>query len=149
MTDAPLTVIEHAIDMNVSLERAWRTLTAPENVPRWLGCLNYERKIGHVFYMQPDAARRETGDIEGATHCEILELDEPELFRFSWYLPGTPKTHVSIRLTALDKKKTKATLTHDGWDQFNAHEIRHIWEMLENGWKSSVLPNLKRISEAA
>jgi uncharacterized protein YndB with AHSA1/START domain len=147
MKDAPLDDIEESIVMNVDLERAWRVMTEPDYVVRWLGCLNYSKKVGHVFHMQPDPSRCAAGDIEGATHCEILTLEEPRLFGFSWYLPGTPKTEVMIELMPLGEKKTRASLKHSGWDQFQAREIRQIWEMLAGGWKSAVLPNLKRVAE--
>jgi hypothetical protein len=52
-----------------------------------------------------------------------------------------------IELTPLGEKKTRASLKHSGWDQFQAREIRQIWEMLAGGWKSAVLPNLKRVAE--
>ena len=148
MNDAPLETIEEAITADVSLARAWSVLTDEEHVPRWLGCLHYKKMIGHVFYMQPDQKRREAGEIDGATHCEILALDAPCCFRFSWYLPGTPKTEVTIELKEMAPKKTQAILTHSGWDQFQAQEIRQVWEMLKGGWKSAVLPNFKKTAEA-
>lgn len=147
MDDAPLETIVEAITADVSLARAWSVLTDEEHVPRWLGCLHYKKMVGHVFYMQPDPQRRDAGEIEGATHCEILALDEPSCFRFSWYLPGTPKTEVTIELKELEPEKTKATLKHSGWDKFQAQEIRQVWEMLKGGWKSAVLPNFKKTAE--
>jgi uncharacterized protein YndB with AHSA1/START domain len=140
--------IQHEIVMNVSLARAWKVMTEPDYVARWLGCLEYRKAVGHVFYMQPDQAKSRNGDIAGATHCEILALDEPSAFRFSWYLPGFPKTEVEFRLKDVGASKTKVVFAHTGWDQFNAADIRQIWEGLSGGWTTAVLPGLKRVAEA-
>ena len=106
--------------------------------------MRYRKAVGHVFYMQQDDAKRANDDIEGATHCEIQVLEEPEEFSFSWYLPGTPETRVRILLRA-ERDGTNVTLVHDGWNQFDAKAIRDIRDALAGGWKSYVLPNLKRV----
>lgn len=138
--------IEHSITIQAARERVWTFLTEPGYVPLWLGCMRYEKKINHVFYMQQDEARRNNDDIEGATHCRIIALDEPVRFAFSWYLPGTPETEVHITLDN-QGNATVVTLAHTGWDQFDAAAIREIRDALEGGWKSFVLPNLKRVVE--
>jgi len=145
MTSSDLT-IEHRIKIEAGPDRVWRFLTEPEFVSRWLGCLQYEKAIGHVFYMQQDEAKRNSGDVEGATHCRILALDKPRRFAFSWYLPGTPETQVEILLEGQDEA-TEVTLTHTGWDQFDAGAIRDIRDALAGGWKSFVLPGLKQLVE--
>ena len=138
--------IKNSISINAGPEKVWTFLTEPEFVAQWLGCMHYEKAIGHVFYMQQDPAKRKEGDIEGATHCRILALDQPERFSFSWYLPGTPETEVHIQLKERNGT-TEVTLKHVGWDQFDARAIRDIRDALEGGWKSFVLPGLKKIVE--
>ena len=149
MTAETLAPIIGEIILDVSQERAWKVLTEPDYVVRWLGCLNYTGKVGNVFHMQQDASKRAAGDVSGATHCEILTLEKPEAFRFSWFVPGTPTTEVEIRLASLRPKQTKVTLTHSGWGKFNASDVRMFWEALQNGWKSWVLPGFKQTAEAA
>lgn len=61
-------------------DRVWTFLTEPEFVPQWLGCVRYDKAVGHVFYMQQDEAKQNNDDIDGATHCEILALDAPKDF---------------------------------------------------------------------
>ncbi|MBT8473726.1 MAG: SRPBCC domain-containing protein [Marinicaulis sp.] len=148
MSNNPLADITHDIFIDAPLDHAWKTLTDPDHVSQWFGCLQYTGKLGDVFYMQPNPELRGKGDIAGATYCEILKLDAPDHFVFSWYVPGTPKTEVSIRLQDVGEKRTKAMLVHSGWDQFPAEDVRHFWEQLANGWKSHVLPNLKAAAEA-
>lgn len=145
MTDEILT-IEHSISIDAPPERVWVFLTEPQFVSKWLGCMRYEKSVGHVFYMQQDEAKRNNDDIDGATHCEILALEEPSLFSFSWYLPGTPSTEVRILLEAKNGG-TEVTLVHDGWEQFDAKVIRDIRDALAGGWRSFVLPNLKQVVE--
>lgn len=146
MTDDNLNV-EARITIAAPPERVWRFLTSDEHVPQWLGCMRYRKGIGNVFYMQQDEAKRKADDISGATHCEILELNEPYEFVFSWYLPETPATTVRIHLEASDDG-TEVALIHDGWDQFDAQAVRQIRDALANGWTSFVLPNLKRKVES-
>lgn len=145
MSDKSLT-IELSIDIEATPDRVWTFLTEPEYVAEWLGCMRYEKKVGHVFYMQQDPAKRDNDDIDGATHCEILALDEPKTFAFSWYLPDTPATRVQMLLAA-HGDNTRVDLVHDGWDKFDASVIRDIRDALAGGWKSFVLPNLKRVVE--
>lgn len=146
MSDTNLT-IECSVTIDAPPGRVWQFMTEPDYVTRWLGCLRYEKRLGHVFYMQQDDEKREQDDISGATHCEILALDEPSEFAFSWYLPETPATTVRLRLDA-DGAATRVTLLHDGWDQFDVEMIRQIRDALAGGWKSFVLPQLKSLVES-
>ncbi len=146
---AALHDIVHSIDIDAPRDAVWRTLTDPKQVPQWLGCMNYSGAVGSTFHMQPDRARQAAGDISGATHCDLEELSAPEAIVFSWYMPGTPKTRVAIRLEALGVAKTRATLTHSGWNQFPPEMVAAIHQMLDGGWKSFVLPGLKREAEKA
>lgn len=144
----PLKDIVHSIDIEAPRTTVWDVMTGASSVPQWLGCMNYDMRAGTTFHMQPDAAKRAAGDITGATWCDLEALQPPELFTFSWYMPGTPKTTVSIRLEDRGEDITRATLTHSGWGQFPAEMVQAIHAMLDGGWKSFVLPNLKRTAEA-
>lgn len=127
-------------------EAVWMTLT--QRTPEWMGCMRYEAKLGHVFYMQQDRDKAARDDISGATHCEILALDAPSLFRFSWYVPGAPSTEVSFRLEEESPVRTMVRLQHEGWEKFPDDQIKPIRDMLAGGWRSFVLPALKRAAEA-
>lgn len=140
----PDILCEIAIDAPVS--RVWTCLTDEGLVGEWLGCIGFRAEVGCLFYMQPDPAK--AGRIEGATHCEVEVIEPPERIRFSWFLPGTPKTHVEIALTANADGTTTARLVHTGWDQFDADTLRAVHEMLAGGWRSGALPNLRRVAEA-
>lgn len=125
----------------------WDFLVEPEYVPRWLGCLQYRKEVGHLFYMQPDPERRAAGRVEGATHCRVLQLEEPERFAFSWFLPGMPETRVTLTLSEADGGGTEVRLVHSGWDAFDAEAVADIRTALEGGWRSGVLPGLATVVE--
>lgn len=140
--------IERSIEIGAPIEHVWQVMTSDGMVDQWLGCLGYRAEIGHVFYMQPDPAKRAQGNMSGATHCELLRLDPPSLMVFSWYFPETPSTHVSIRLSPIGNR-TWVELVHGGWDQFDEAQIGAIRDALDGGWRSFVLPQLKQVAEAA
>jgi uncharacterized protein YndB with AHSA1/START domain len=139
--------IRHSIMIRAARDRVWQVLTEAGLVEEWLGCIGFVPQVGAIFYMQPDAVKRVAGDIAGATHCELEALDAPDRMRFSWFLPGTPKTHVEIRLSDNGDGSTTAALVHSGWDQFDVDTIRPIHDMLDGGWSSFVLPALRNLVE--
>lgn len=140
--------ITQSIHVEAPVERVWAVLTTKGLVEEWLGCMQFEPAVGHLFFMQPDAARRVAGDTSGATYCELLRLNRPSEMAFSWFYPDMPKTEVAIRL-APDGDGTRVELVHSGWDQFDERQIVGIRDALEGGWKSFVLPGLKRLAESA
>lgn len=140
--------IDCAITIEASRERTWSVLITPELVQAWLGCTGFAAEVGTLFHMQPDPQRRACGSTEGATHCVVKTLEPPDRLGFSWFLPGTPETHVEIVLSGPAEGPTTARLVHCGWGQFEADSIRPIREMLDGGWRSFVLPNLKRRVES-
>lgn len=140
--------IEAEILIDRARDHVWDVMTSEATVPRWLGCIQYEARKGHVFYMQQDAEKRAAGDTDGATHCRITRLDAPRLFEFSWYMPGTPETLVRLELHE-EGGSTRVVFSHTGWSQFNAKDIRAIRDALANGWTSFVLPQLKAEAERA
>lgn len=135
------------IDIDVPIAVVFDTMTSESAVPNWLGCLNYRREVGTTFHMQPDPQKRAVGDLTGATHCDVTAIDPPRRLAFTWYVPGTPKTTVTISLDAIAQNRTRATLIHEGWDQFPPEMVRPFHEQLKGGWSGGVLPSLKRVSE--
>lgn len=142
-----LPTIDQTIVIDAGRARVWETLTEPALVEAWLGCMGFSGDIGAVFHMQPDGARRAAGSVEGATHCALEALEPMRLMRFSWYLPGTPETHVEITLDGPEAGPVTVRLAHTGWDQFDDETIRPIHDLLSGGWRGFVLPNLKRAAE--
>jgi uncharacterized protein YndB with AHSA1/START domain len=140
--------IEASIEISAPVERVWTVLTGEGLIEQWLGCQRFKAEVGHVFYMQPDAAKRAAEDISGATHCRIEAIEPPRRFVFSWYLPDQPETLVELTLQPT-AGGTRASLVHGGWDQFDEADVRAAYDGLTGGWGGYCLPNLKRIAEAA
>jgi uncharacterized protein YndB with AHSA1/START domain len=124
-------------------------LTGEASVPVWLGSMNYRPATGSTFHMQPDGARRAAGDITGATHCDIVLLQKPHKFNFSWYVPGTPQTLVQISVFSEGPSNSFVRLMHFGWDQFPPEAVQGFYDQLSTAWGGAILPSLKRRAEAA
>ena len=55
---------------------------------------------------------------------------------------------MQISLFSEGPNRTFVRLMHEGWDQFPHEAIKPFYDQLGKGWKSSVLPNLRRAAEA-
>lgn len=144
MVDDVLSVIEIAAPR----EQVWRALTQPELVTQWMGCLRFQPMAGHIFYLQPDQARRAANDVERAIACRIEVLDQPRRLSFSWGFPDVPDTWVDIRLRRI-VGGTHVRLVHSGWDQFEARETEEMRGGMGQAWHSVALPALRAVAEAS
>lgn len=142
MVEDVLSIIEVATPR----ERVWETLTRPDLVVQWLGCLGFRPEAGHIFYLQPDRARRLDGDVTGAIACRIEVLDAPRRLSFSWGFPDVPDTFVDIRLRRIPGG-THVRLIHSGWDQFEERETEAMRGGLGQAWHAVALPALKAVAE--
>ena len=136
------------IEIAAPRERVWRALSDPSEVVQWMGCLNFRAEAGHVFYLQPDRARRTAGDVTDAIACRIEILDRPRRLSFSWGFPDVPDTFVDIRLREISGG-THVRLVHSGWDQFEERETEEVRGGMGRAWHSVALPALKAVAESA
>ncbi|WP_293482513.1 SRPBCC domain-containing protein [Phenylobacterium sp.] len=134
------------IEVAAPRERVWQALSDPDQVSRWMGCLGFRGEAGHVFYLQPDRARRAAGDVAGAIACRIEVLDRPRRLSFSWGFPDVPDTFVDIRLREIPGG-THVRLVHSGWDQFDDRETEDVRGGLGHAWHAVALPALKAVAE--
>ncbi len=144
MVEDVLSIIEIA----AAREQVWRALTRPEQVVQWMGCLQFQPLAGHVFYLQPDKARRLAGDITDAIACRIEVLDQPRRLSFSWGFPDIPDTSVDIRLRRIPGG-THVRLTHSGWNQFEDRESEMMRGGMGRAWHTVALPALKVVAEGS
>jgi len=138
--------VTSVIEIAAPRERVWQALSEPSLVVQWMGCLRFEASPGHVFYLQPDRARRAAGDVTDAIACRIEVLDRPRRLSFSWGFPDVPDTHVDIRLREIPGG-THVRLVHSGWDQFDDRETEDVRGGLGHAWHSVALPALKAVAE--
>jgi len=138
--------IRSIIEIAARREVVWNAITKPALVATWMGCLRFRPEAGHIFYLQPDRARRLADDVTDAIACRIEVLDRPRRLSFSWGFPDVPDTFVEIRLTAIPGG-THVRLTHSGWDQFDAYETEEVRGGLGSAWHSVALPRLREVAE--
>jgi uncharacterized protein YndB with AHSA1/START domain len=140
--------IEASIDISASLERVWGVLTGEGLIEQWLGCQRFKAEVGHVFYMQPDAAKRQAEDIAGATHCQIEAMEPPDTRRVQ-LVPAWP-TQDDGRVDIGGDARWHA-------GKPGPHRLEPVRRgrragrprALTGGWGGYCLPSLKRLSEAA
>lgn len=144
----PLLPIIAEISISRPVERVWEVLTGEASLPQWLGAMDYRPEVGTTFFMQQDPERKARGDTDGATWCDVLLLEPPNRFNFSWYVPGTPQTSVEISLTPDGHGGTAVRLMHEGWDDFEREAIEDFYEQLAADWQNDALPSLKRLAES-
>ncbi|MGE0045958.1 MAG: SRPBCC domain-containing protein [Hyphomonadaceae bacterium] len=147
MVEAVLGPIHQEIEINGDIVRVWEAVTGVEQFPKWFQTLEYRAIIGSLFYLQPDDAKRARGDRTGAMYCELEALDPPERMVFSWFVPGKPKTRVTVGLKNVGLGTTLVKIMHTGWDLYPAREVEGIRDELWRGYRDHVLPALKRVAE--
>lgn len=139
--------IQSVIEIAAPREQVWRAVSEPELVSQWMGCLRFLPAPGHIFYLQPDRARRDVGDVTDAIACRIEILDRPRRLSFSWGFPETPDTFVDIRLSRISGG-THVRLVHSGWDQFDDRETEDVRGGLGHAWHTVALPALRAVAES-
>lgn len=138
--------VQSIIEIAAPRERVWQALTDPALVTQWMGCLRFRAEAGHIFYLQPDRARRAAGDVTDAIACRIEVLDAPRRLSFSWGFPDVPDTFVDIRLRNIPGG-THVRLVHSGWDLFDDHETEGVRGGLGHAWHAVALPRLRAVAE--
>lgn len=138
--------VQSIIEIAAPRERVWRALTDPTLVVRWMGCLRFRPETGHIFYLQPNRARRDADDVADAIACRIEVLDAPRRLSFSWGFPDVPDTFVDIRLRNIPGG-THVRLVHSGWDQFDDRETEDVRGGLGHAWHAIALPRLRAVAE--
>jgi uncharacterized protein YndB with AHSA1/START domain len=138
--------ITSIIEIAAPRDLVWRALSEPPLVVQWMGCLRFEALPGHIFYLQPDRARREAADVTDAIACRIEVLDPPRRLSFSWGFPEVPDTWVDIRLRRIPGG-TYVRLVHSGWSQFDDRETEDVRGGLGHAWHTVALPALRAVAE--
>jgi uncharacterized protein YndB with AHSA1/START domain len=144
----PLLPIVAEVSIAASVEQVWLVLAGAATVPQWLGAIDYRPEVGTTFFIQQDPEKRVRRDTEGAIWCDVLVLQKPHRFNFSWYVPGTPQTMVQIGLFSEAPESTAVRLLHDGWDDFEREAIEDFYDAIAAAWRNDALPALRRLAES-
>lgn len=145
MTEALVPIVAE-ITIDAPIEHVWEVLTSDATVPQWLGSADYRRIVGTTFQMSQDG-QRVTGAGDEAIRCDLITLQPPHKFSFTWYVPGAPKTLVQISLFSEGAGRTYVRLVHEGWEQFPPEEVRPLYDRLAGAWRQSALPKLRNIAQ--
>lgn len=131
--------IKQTIVLNATIQKVWKKVSTSEGISAWFMQNDFEPKVGHEFHVQSPF---------GPSPCKVLEIDEPNLIKFSWDTDGW---EVSFILKDLGEEKTEFTLIHGGWGtemiskaNRKASDIR---DTMNKGWEKIVHEGLKKVVE--
>jgi uncharacterized protein YndB with AHSA1/START domain len=105
-------------------ELVWRALTEPSLVAEWLMDNDFAPAVGHRFTLRTDPQP----GFDGIVHCEVLEIDAPNLMRWSWR-GGPIDTVVTFELQPAplaDASGTRLVMRQTGFDGLPAVLVSYI-----------------------
>jgi uncharacterized protein YndB with AHSA1/START domain len=130
--------INQTIVLEAPIQKVWEKVSTAEGISAWFMQNDFQPQVGHEFHIQSPF---------GPSPCKVLEIDEPNLIKFSWDTDGWV---VSFILKDLGDK-TEFTLIHGGWNteviskaNRKASEIR---DTMNQGWDKIVHERLKKVVE--
>lgn len=109
-------------------EKVWNALTDPELLSRWWAPGDIAPVVGHRFHLEMRGF--------GSAACEVLEVDEPLLFVYSF----TENWTLTWRLVP-EGRGTRLLLEHSGFD-LDDTRMRAAFDRMGPGWRDTVLPRL-------
>ena len=116
--------------------KVWRALTEPELLAAWLMDNNIRPEVGHRFNFKS----KPIGNWDGTVHCEVLAVDAPKLFCYSWR-GGDLDTVLTFTLTPTPSG-TLLILEHDG---FELPANAFAFDAMGKGWRGKVRERLIQI----
>lgn len=112
--------------------RVWKALTEPDLIARWLMPNTFKLEVGHRFTFQTEPIPAVKFD--GVAHCEVLEIVEERLLRYSW--DGQGENHLRSILTWQLEPEGDGThlyMEHAGFDPNDPfQQMSH--QFMSNGW---------------
>lgn len=122
----------------------WRALTDPELVPRWTHTGRGGRPEGYVPVVGNHfrLIAKPTVGWRGIVDCEVLEVDEPRLLRYSWVGDeGGDATYVTYRLEPT-AEGTRFTWLHTGFHGVGGFAMSRLLRNVRVKMLSEALPPL-------
>lgn len=114
--------------LKAPIENVWHAWTKPENMKNWFspeGMTNPEivvdLKKGGTYRIVMEGHNMPDPNHNGkmAVGGEYIEINKPNLLKFSWRWEGVPvETHttiITINLKKIDENSTELTLIHNGF----------------------------------
>ncbi|WP_219416358.1 SRPBCC family protein [Pseudonocardia nigra] len=141
MTDEDLTAIHVDQFLPHPPERVWQALVDPDLLSAWFMPTDFAPVVGHRFTFR--ARPIEAVGFSGVVQCEVLEIREGELVRFSWADPERPDGLDSTVTWTLhpEGRGTRLFLEHRGFDPDDP--VQQLSRTIMNGgWRSHVVRRL-------
>jgi uncharacterized protein YndB with AHSA1/START domain len=129
MTTSTITVDQF---VNAPPAAVWQGLTEPDQLARWWAPGDITATVGHRFHLQMPGW--------GAVPCEVLQVDEPELFVYTF-----GEWTLTWRLV-VEGRGTRLLLEHSGFD-LDDKRARAAFERKGPGWRETVVPRLVALVE--
>lgn len=141
MTEAVLTPVVCAVEIDAPRDRVFALFTEPEHLVKWW----------------PDAVTldaREGGEMHldfgehGVVTGSVTRFDPPGAFGFTWIRSVAPDivTQVDVEFTELDGGGTKVELRHTGWENVPEDQVAEWRAIHEGGW-NHFLARLRDLAE--
>ncbi|RZQ60163.1 SRPBCC family protein [Amycolatopsis suaedae] len=115
------------------VQKVWRAITDPDAIAKWLMPNDFKPEIGHRFTFRTDPI---PPDFDGVTHCEVIELDEPNVLAYTFRGGPGLDTVMRFRLQATERGGVAGTLLigeHSGFDLTNPAQLEGFRQMA-GGW---------------
>lgn len=126
-------------------EKVWHALTNSELISRWLMKNDFKPERGYKFTFRSTPI----ADWDGVTYCEVLEIDQPRLLKYSWVgnsatEPGQVILDSTVVWTLVAVEGgTRVKMVHDG---FVSPKNDMGYDMMSKGW-GTVLQRISAVIE--
>lgn len=142
MTEATKAIVVE-YDLPHPPAKVWRALTEPALVSAWLMENDLVAEVGKRFTFRS----KPIGEWDGIVHCEVLEVDAPKRFVYSWR-GGSGSSKLDTRVTwTLEPTGagTRLTLEHSGFLPMNTM----AFEAMSKGWRGHLAERISRLLDDA
>jgi uncharacterized protein YndB with AHSA1/START domain len=139
--DTKAIVVEY--DLPHPPAKVWRALTDPALVTAWLMQTDLVAEVGRRFTFRSHPI----GEWDGVVHCEVLEVDEPKRFAYSWR-GGSGSSQLDTIVTwTLEPTSsgTRLKLVHSGFVPMNTL----AFEALSKGWRGQLAERISLLLDDA
>jgi len=137
--------LQFRLDLDAPIEEVWQAWTTEEGARAWFApeCRIDLRPGGaYEMYWELQLPKGQ----QGSDEMIVLAAQEPHLLSFTWNAPvdmgdlRQQRTHIIVRLEALDDERTRLHFCEDGWGEGPEWAARY--DYFERAWGSLVLPLL-------
>jgi uncharacterized protein YndB with AHSA1/START domain len=130
------------------VDAVWAALTDPAQLAEWLMPNDFRAEPGHQFTFRT----KPRPGFDGVVHCEVLEIDEPHLMRYSWRAgpmrrPSTVSWELSGTPAGCRLRLRHDNLAQNAYSWFVGRTLRLGWaRLLRRGLPATISRHLAEAS---